>query len=69
MSARNEVVEVRGKYVIHRYCFSEHARCDFHVAGPGLRHVVFDVEPQDVETVIGQCRALIDGVAGAARGV
>lgn len=65
LSARNEIVEVRGGYVIHRYCFADHSRCDFHVAGPRLRHVVFDVEPGEAEQVVDQLRALIDEAVGA----
>ena len=68
LSARNEIVEVRGGYVIHRYCFADHSRCDFHVAGPRLRHVVFDVEPGEAEQVVDQLRALIDEADHPVRG-
>ncbi|MDG2524667.1 hypothetical protein P6166_04750 [Stenotrophomonas sp. HITSZ_GD] len=58
--SRNEVIEFRGKYVIHRYCFSDHDLCDFYASGPGFRRVVFDVKPEDAQRVISELREMVD---------
>ncbi|HEY0332554.1 MAG TPA: hypothetical protein VGC74_02435 [Stenotrophomonas sp.] len=60
VAARNELVEFRAQYAIHRYRFSDSTLSDFHVSGPGLRHGVFDVAEDDATAVVKSLRALID---------
>ena len=58
--ARNEVVEFRGKYVIHRYCYPDTDLCDYHVQGPNLKHALFDVERTREPEILADLRAMIE---------
>jgi|GEM_PF-5428414 len=56
----NELVQLRGRYAIHRYRFSDTPLCDYHVAGPGFRYAIFNVAEEAEAAAISEINAQIE---------